>query len=212
MCTFHFVNLTGGVPDSSWATADYAQVETAADAFWEAIRGYYLPSTILIRYRWHRAGPAWEGNPAPYNPSQRDTARSVAGNATATNMQLPPQVALSVTERNDQASRRWGRFYLPAPVAASTTLDSQGRVVQQLNDGVQAAAITFYNACRTGNQLIPVVYSRPAPERTRADGTTLPARGAEAHSVDTIQVDNLWDVMRSRRYSGPTYRKSSGVT
>jgi hypothetical protein len=74
-----------------------------------------------------------------------------------------------------------------------------------------AAGVTFYNACRTAS-LIPVVFSIQKPERDKAGGGTLPAVGAVAYEVVSLQMDDLFDVIRSRRYASAVNKPRTALT
>jgi hypothetical protein len=208
ICTFHFLNLTAGSPDAPWIDADYAQVESAFDTFWTTAKTLYRSETKLSQYVWRADGPAYKPFGASLSPTLRATARSVAGTeASAGGSILPPQCAISVTEVTDakftahgvgvpgdapgtgrtQIRNRWGRFYLPAP---STIMLNDGRLQSGQITSIATAAQTFYNACVTAGN-IPVMYS--------------PTTG-HAWSVTALHIDDIIDVIRSRRYVTPTTR------
>ncbi|HVJ22527.1 MAG TPA: hypothetical protein VM756_01175, partial [Burkholderiales bacterium] len=56
-----------------------------------------------------------------------------------------------------------------------------------------------------------VVYSPAKPERPKKPSGTLPATVARALTVDTIQVDDIPDVIRSRRFNKTLLRVQRGV-
>jgi hypothetical protein len=212
ICTFHFLNLTAGSPDATWVDADYAQVESAFDTLWTALRGYYGVETKLSSYTWRADGPAYRPFGTSLAPTLRATARSVAGTNTVSPRPLPPQCSMSVTEVTDakftvtgvgvegsgpggrtQIRNRWGRFYLPAMEAGQTTVD--GRFIASVCDAVAAAVQTFYNACVSAGN-VPVMYS--------------PKLG-HAWSVTNVHVDDIVDVIRSRRYVTPMTRAAHAI-
>jgi hypothetical protein len=205
MVTMHFLNSTGGVPDASWTTADYESVETKLDALWTALKGMYSSSgsVTLAGYTWRADGPAFKPFGASLSPTLRITNRSVAG--LDPGEQLPPQVAVSVTEVipstfvahnvegvGDQTRNRWGRFYLPAPVVS---MCDDGRPSTAFLTNVANAVQTFYNAC-VADDFIPVVYS--------------PTTG-HAWSIDEIHVDDVFDVIRSRRFRNTLSRNARAI-
>jgi hypothetical protein len=205
--TMHFLKAPGGTPTDSWADSDYTTLETALDAWWNAIKAKFMNTMTLTQYRWYASGPAWDITPAPYNPARRITERSVSGGQT-TGAALPPQVAVSVTHKT--ATRpTWGRFYLPA--MAVGVIASEGILDTTTTDLVASSTVTLFNAARAAN-LIPVVFTRARGEYTRKDGTVLPPKAASAHSIEAVQVDNLFDVIRSRRWETTTYRKVTVLT
>ena len=208
VCTFDFVNLTGGVPDATWTTADYAQVETAWNTFWSNMVSSYSASLKCKELRWYANGPAFKPHGTTSAPLLRLTPVNVPG--TASGGMLPPQIALTVTEvtaahytvppehgHPGQLRHRWGRWYMPSPAinAAAGTGSQDGRPASALASSLSSNAKTFYNACRGGNNLIPVVYS--------------PTTG-NAYSVDSLHVDDIWDVIRRRRFDTPTTRNDTG--
>jgi hypothetical protein len=111
-------------------------------------------------------------------------AIDVAG--TATSAALPPQVSCSVTWKTEKR-KQWGRFYIPGLTAA--TLQGNGYLQDALCDEIALAAkgLTF----RGGTGAALVVFSRI--HWNHLDPTE-------------VQVDNVLDVIRRRRFSRPTYR------
>lgn len=207
VATFHFLKLDGaGNPTITWVDADYTALETALDTWWTALKPAFYSTIALGQYRWYASGPDWDVTPAPYNPARRITERNVAG--TDATGSFPPQVAMSVTEKT--ASRpTWGRFYLPAPGQNINAVE--GLIATATVDTIVAATVAMYNTARAANK-IPVVFTRARGEYTRKDGTVLPPKAASAHSVDSIQMDNVFDVIRSRRWETVTYRKVTALT
>lgn len=213
MCTFHILNLTGGNPDATWTTTDYTTCETAADAMWTTIAADFATTTKLSSYTWRADGPAFKPFGTSLSPTLRITSRSVAGTGSSDTQQLPPQCAISVTEvtaahytaygvgvpghapgtGRTQLRNRWGRFYLPAPQVAAI---SAGRFTSAKCTAWSNAVKTFYNAL-TSAQFVPVMYS--------------PTTGS-AYSIDEVHVDDIVDVIRSRRYVTPTTRAANTIT
>lgn len=218
--TFHFLKTSGGAPGTYVDGTDLPAVETAFGTFWTACKTSYPTWVHLDQYRWYKDGPAFyelreDPPPAKYvplaigNPSIRVTEVDVAGTASAGDV-MPPQVAVSVTEKTS-ARVHWGRFYMPGGVAAFFA-DNDGRLdMSNVGTTFQGAAVTFYNSCRSAN-MTPVVFSIQKPERLTKKGATLPAVEAVAYGVTAIQVDNVLDVIRRRRYSAPTVRTSTNLT
>jgi hypothetical protein len=211
MCTFHFLQLTGGNPDPVWAAADYVSVENAFDLFWAAIRSSYPPELTLSSYTWRADGPAFKPKGALLSPTLRITPRSLAGTGVA-GAACPPQCAISVTEVTEahytaygvgvpgdepgtgrtQVRNRWGRFYLPpwAPVNLS-----DGRWSTAVCTLTSSSVKTMYNSCvAAGN--IPVMYS--------------PTTG-NAWNIIAVHVDDIVDVVRSRRYVQPITRAANDI-
>jgi hypothetical protein len=210
--THHFLNITSGNPDATWLTADYQQVESAFDAFWTSLKPSYSADTRLAEYRWYADGPDFKPFGETSSPMLRALTKNVAGTASAAITALPPQCAVSVTEetaarystvaregRPSQLRHRWGRFYLPAPGygALGGAAPNQGRLQPAFQTTVADAAQVFYNACRAGANLIPVMYS--------------PTTG-NAWSVDQLHVDDVFDVIRSHRFDTPISRAVRTLT
>lgn len=204
MCTFHLLNLTSGAPDATWTAGDYTACETLFDTFWGAIKAQYSLGTAFLGYRWSADGPAFKPHGSELSPTLRNTARSVLG-STDTEF-LPPQVAVSVTEVTaakytvddvegvgTQLRNRWGRFYLPAPIVAAAV---NGRLSSAAGTAIANAAQSLYNGLRAAD-FIPVMYS--------------PTTGS-SWSVDELHVDDIFDVIRSRRFVTPLTRNTRTLT
>jgi hypothetical protein len=206
MCTFHFLNVTADVPDASWTTSDYANVEGAATTFWNAIKDKYKAETKLAEFSWRADGPEFKPFGDSLSPTLRVTPVSLPGTHTATEM-LPPQCACTVTEVTEahytaygvgvpgkvpgtgrtQVRNRWGRFYLPAPAVQEV---GDGRWKNSMYVTVADAVKVFYDTL-IDLDLFPVMYS--------------PTTGV-AHSIVEIRVDDIVDVIRSRRFITPISR------
>jgi hypothetical protein len=201
--THHFAKVSGGNVVDTWDAADFIAAETAFGAFWTAMKAKYRDSVSLKQYRWYKAGP----QDVPPQAPVRIVDVNVAG-AKASGAQLPYQVAVSVTEKTTDP-KSWGRFYMPAPEAADS-IGPNGRLATIFHTLIADEADTMYEAWLSAG--IPaVVYSTAKPERQTAGGSTLPARAARALTVDQIQVDDIFDVIRSRRLSNPLLRNQRAV-
>lgn len=219
--TFHHLRLSGGSPSDAWGAADFDAVEAAFDAKWTTMKPWHRSNLSLAQYRWYKAGPAIE----PPQEPVRVVDRAVPGTAADASYPggIPPQVAVTVSEKT-ATRRHWGRYYWPQPaycksggLLANVTFSSGGRFASPLLTDLANAADTFYEACRTANVPV-VVYSQAKPVRQTAqekrDNVTpgsLAAQGALAITVDNIQVDDVPDVMRSRRFDAPTLRVQRAI-
>jgi hypothetical protein len=104
----------------------------------------------------------------------------------------PPQVACSVTERPTEGGRKhWGRFYLPGISVGA--LKSDGSLDGTYQAALASALNTMYDAWKTVDYY-PIVWSR----------ATIP--GPARIAVQKIQVDDILDVIRRRRYESVTSR------
>lgn len=218
VCTFHLLNLTAGEPDDTWTDADYASCESKFDSWFAApgLADFYKPETKLAEYVWRADGPAFKPFGASLSPTLRITTKSIPGTYAGTSAMCPPQCAASVTEvipahytaygvgvpgsvpgtGRTQVRNRWGRFYMPAP--AAQYLDD-GRWGNGFTDTIADKTKTLYEAL-VAAQFIPVVYS--------------PTTG-NSWGVGEIHVDDIVDVVRSRRFVTPqrrTPRTISGIS
>lgn len=183
--TIDFLNLTGGNPDDTWVDADFTTLEGHLDTFWGVCKAYAPAYTTLDQLRWYRIGLG-VGHP---NPPVRITDRNVSGTGTGSSM---PQQAVSVTEKTP-VRRAWGRMYLP--LNTYSMFDTSGRIASSVSGTIAAAAGTLYSAAAAA-EYVPVVYSR---------------KRSKTFSVESIQVDDLADVIRSRRWANPVTRSTASV-
>ncbi len=203
--TFHLLKLASGSPVATWDAANFTAARDRLLAFWAARNDYYTAKTVLVKTAFYRAGPGI----VPPQPPANSADHSLPGDGLATVEQMPPQVALSVTEKAG-AQKNWGRFYLPAMAAANA--NPFGRPDTNLLTDMADALETMYEGW-TADGTPAVVYLEALPERspTAADPRhqtkgTFPARGASATTVSDLQIDDVFDVIRSRRYDRPTLR------
>jgi hypothetical protein len=188
VCTLDFMNMTGGDPDDSWTSGDFATMEGLLDTFWTAVTAYQNSKCALTSYRWYRIGPAI----VKPNPAVRITAKTITG---AQSQVMPPQVAISVTEKT-AVRRAWGRFYIPGIAANTSTYDiASGRIASGAVAAIHAAALALYDGAAAAD-FLPVVYSRTK---------------SKVYGVEKIQVDDLFDVQRPRRWDRPLIRTVGDV-
>jgi hypothetical protein len=201
--THHFIKLSGGAPTDAWVAADFIAAEARLTTFWEVIDDYYDATTTLKQIRWYKAGPSIAPPQSPVRIVDPNNPGQTAGLD-----QLPPQVAMSVTEKTSDL-KSWGRFYLPAP-STGTLAQNKGRMGGTFQAVLADAADAMYEGFITDGTPA-VVYSAAKAARTTAGGTTLPAISARALGVLQIQVDDLFDVIRSRRWNEPLLRLQRDV-
>ena len=197
MTTHHFY-----CPDATWpdaAPANYETAETVMTQMWNTIKPYYTSYIKLREFRWYREDDL---NP-PWGPPARVTAVSLPG-TSAGDKNLPPQVAIAVTEytglqerQGGRTVRHWGRFYLPAPGATALELD--GRLGNNLQPVIANAVDTAYAG-------MIAAHLEPAVRITGWGGEALPQSGWAP--VKEIRVDNLFDTIRRRRYETVTLRET----
>lgn len=177
---FDIQNFTSGAPDDTWVEADFTYCEQEILRAFQAVIGDLPTPATLKELRWYRIGPGI----LPPNPAIRITPLNVAGTGSS---KLPPQVAMTVTLRTG-VQRSWGRMYLPLATQAMVRAD--GRIIDTAVDNVSSAFNTLVSNLAV-QDFLAVVFSK-----TRQ----------KAYSVEHIQVDNLWDVIRSRRYHAATHK------
>lgn len=194
--TFHLAKVSGGAVVDTWAGGDFTTLDAAFVTWWNSLKGLYSTNMTWDRLKVYKAGPAI----VPPQPPVYDADKSVAG--TDTNAGLPPQVAMSVTEIAG-SKRYWGRFYLPCPTFSA--MNSYSRIDTPEMTTIADATDVLYTTLKTA-ALEPVVYRAALPERETRAGATLPARAATAWTVEKIQIDDVFDVIRRRRYKYPTLR------
>jgi hypothetical protein len=180
---FDFMNLTGGNPDDTWTTGDYTTLEAALLSFWTTTKVYSDPKTQLREIRWHRAGV---GVPKP-NPAERTYVLTTMVPGTGTAGLQVPQVACSITFRT-AVRRSWGRTYLPFNGQQANT---QGRLSASTVDTIAGAANTLYGTAAAADFYLVV--------------TSLHL--SAALNVERVEVDDVLDIIRRRRWKHTTYRK-----
>jgi hypothetical protein len=194
--TLHLIKLSGGAPSADWLAADFTNLAAAIDAWWLAVKVSYPGGTTFKSIKAYKAGP----NVVAPQPPVYSADRAAIG--TSGGAPMPPQVALTVTEKAG-FKLNWGRFYMPAPSINNTT--AYGRPTSASLTTFADATDTMYESLKTNN--IPVVVYRAAlPIRDKRNGVELAARAASAVTVDEIQIDDVYDVIRSRRWKYPTLR------
>jgi hypothetical protein len=207
--TLHYIKASA--PNGPWDDAnDLPNIESTLNVFWTTIHDQFPAFMRSDQYRWYKDGPAFyelAGDGSRYIPKGGNAAVRVtevdspglAGNESM----MPPQIAMSLTLKTSMR-KSWGRFYLPAP--AVIACDYDGRIYQASVDKIANAALSLFGSNRAGGYY-PSVFSIQKPARLTHDGKlTLPAQDAIAYEVKSVQMDNLFDVIRRRRWDGPTYR------
>jgi hypothetical protein len=178
---FDFLNLTGGAPDDTWTDTDYANVFNGMEGWFAAIKSYVSDQYTLREMRVYRIGPGI----TPPNPPAKVYPVGIAGTSSST--ELSPQSALSLTLKTAER-KRWGRTYLPG--LTSALLTTHGVASSSAVDAIGGALDTSFSAL-ISDDFHPVVYS----PTTQA-----------ANMVEQVQVDNLIDVIRSRRWRNATHK------
>jgi hypothetical protein len=192
LTTLDLVNLTGGAIDNSWTTQDYSAVDTILTTLLNAY-SVYMAAMIHwkeIRYYVRSFNPL--SDPKPFPPAgapARVTPLNIAGQVVNPN---PGQLAITSTDRT-AFPRHWGRNYWPFPgqITVAPTTHIGTAVCSALADAIYNA----YGSLQSAG-FYPVVVMTQA--------NRVPSRGLV--SVSSIQVDDVFDVVRRRRISTTTNR------
>lgn len=173
------------ISESPIASNSYEAVEAKYDAFFAAITGVILGGVKVTGYRWSK----WRNDFSKTDPSLRFATRNIS--FTGSGSEMPPQVACAVTEETD-IRRRWGRFYLPF---LASSIFGSGRI----NSGVCTLIAES---------------TRDLLETIEGTWQHVTVSTLEPHVLPTrfVRVDNTPDVIRSRRWSGSTFRARETVT
>lgn len=180
---FDFLNLTNGQPDDTWTDADFVNLETDLGNWFNLIHGGMHPFITWREIRWYRIGPGVEKP----NPPVRVTPQNIPGSATlGVNA---PQIAMTITDRTG-VRLEWGRKYIPISANGWLTTTA-GRFTSSAVDTMVTATDALYTAA-AGQDFLPVVYG---PTRQKA------------YSIESVQVDDVVDVVRRRRWESPGYKR-----
>jgi hypothetical protein len=178
-----FLNMTAGAPDDTWTTSDFTTLEGIIGTWWTALKPRVVSSCVLKELRWYRVG----AGVVPPNPPVRITPIGTAG--TGGTQPMPPQVSCSISFHVGPR-RSWGRTYLPH-LTAGELATTGGLLNNTAVDGIANATNTMVTSAAAADFVL-VVYAA--------------ARGLLA--VEQIAVDNIYDIIRRRRWEHPTYRKA----
>jgi hypothetical protein len=191
--TLDLSNITGGGLDSTWTSADYTTCDgilTTLVNAWGGLCDDHVHSRE-IRYYKRLFNPY--SNPKPFAPSgPPEHVLPLVVNGTQPQA-MPHQVAFTHTEKTT-FPKHWGRSYWPAFAAGSIV--AGGLVSNTVVDSWCTAVHTAYAALGAA-EFFPTVPT------TQVDH--VPMR--MLLGVTSVQVDNVADVIRSRRRHTTTYRK-----
>jgi len=191
--TLDIVNITGGNVDSSWTSADTTAVQVLLDPFMAS-----WATRMSNDYRW-RETRFYKRSFNPYTldePFVRSgppqVVYPVTHPGTGTEFQAP-QVAVTTTDRTPYP-RHWGRNYWPHPRASLT---SSGGYMAAGNVDSWCTAVHGLYSNLMAAEFFPVVVVTQMDKQ--------PLRGLL--TVSSVQMDNVFDVVRRRRSARTTYRK-----
>lgn len=180
--TMHIRQVVAAAPDLLPVT-DEGRSDFAGrfSSFWQSWDQYVSSKVVFRELRFYDVADlpgGLMGDPVKIHPFDAP--------GTSSSPALPPQDALSVTFRT-QHRLQWGRFYLPGLTAIQ--MDPTGRPLRALCDEIATATHILTNRSGTGAAL--TVFSR---------------KKWSHEDPQLIQVDDVMDVIRRRRFSSATYR------
>lgn len=185
----YWVHTDAGNYGATWDSGDRAAVTALLKAFWATMKLSYGNTTTLDSIRHYDVEI---GVPPPHPVKQVDSV-AVAGTLGGS-FALPPQVASTVTLRTP-SRRHWGRFYMPAPsytMLDGTNNSKAGRFSQTFVDGLANAVGAMFESAIADGTVAPAVYTPSA---------------AGFLAVLAVEVDDVPDVQRRRRFATTGYRK-----
>jgi hypothetical protein len=182
--TCHIREVVAGAPDVIPIT-DQGRTDFVnnVSSWWAAIEGHISSNVVFRELRFYDvpSSPGVDmGPPVKVQP--------FGAPGTSVSNSMPPQCAISVTLKTDKR-RTWGRMYLPN--VTFPMLDSKGRLVQTV--ATELCTAWHFLTTRAGTGAALCVFSRK--EWTH-------------HDPQQIQVDDIVDVIRSRRYSAAHFRQT----
>jgi hypothetical protein len=183
--TCHIRQVVAGAPDLLPVTDEGRDnFKGRIVNWWDEVQSFVAQQITFREARFYDV-PAAPGTPM----GDPVTILAVDGPGTGSSGPLPPQIAVSVTYKTDKRLT-WGRHYLPGPTRAM--LDNSGRLEATAATGILNASKLLTSRSGTGAAL--TIFSRK--EWTH-------------HDPQTIQVDDIFDVIRSRRYEMPLFRQTA---
>lgn len=186
--TMHFRGAEGLLPDSV-IDMDDGRRSTAVgkiDEYLSALAPLFPTDVFWERVDWFNVKPDGTPGGARIDSYPLSVGGSAVGGA------LPPQIAVSVTLKT-AVRKNWGRWYLPS--IATSRITNKGRLDQTY--GQLVADQTLDLAARAPDSTTVLTVWSPT-ERTR-------------HDPQTVQVDDIMDVIRSRRYGAALFKLGGAV-
>lgn len=211
---FHILDTTWPDAGTTGLTHNYAQMETDFTTFWNSLvtNGIVGTGADIEQYRWYRE----DDGELPWGEPSRVTTPTAPNEGA--NICLPPQCAQTVTEITE-SRRHWGRFYIPG--ISRAILNTDGSMSSAAVAQIAAAAKTLYDSWNTrGVQclvlgsvkstynlaLLPGTSRLGAAFEKKLFGDTTQSRIYVGYPVTKVQVDDIIDVQRRRRFNSPLVR------
>lgn len=171
--------------------AEATAIMTAFNTFWLAIDDRIANNVRL------REGRFYDGYNGDGSPGEVDFIIPSTLPGLSVAAMLPPQCACAITERTGQR-RSWGRWYLPG--LSTEVLSDDGRILGGIVTQFANAARDLYNAWAT-SVYQPIVWTKIPNVAPRVQ-----------LEVDEIQVDDVVDIIRRRRWDTVINRTRHAVT
>jgi hypothetical protein len=180
--TMHCRGVQAALPDSLFPLDDAGRdnFKTKLDTFFAYWASHSSPDYKITDYKFYALPDALG---TPMGDPTKHYVVSIPG---AAGPGPPPQVATSITFKTDKR-KQWGRFYLPG--ISSSYYDSHGRMGASTCAALASQAHGLTS--RSGNGGCLTVWSRTQWTH---------------HDPQVIQVDDIPDVIRSRRFSAAITR------
>lgn len=183
--TFDILNITGGLPDSTWTTTDFTNCETQLDSFFSGLVSNWHGYLNLTEYKWYvrEFAPLTSAKPfLPHGPPVRITPKTFNGTSTT---YAEAQQCLTFTKRTAW-SKHWGRNYIPWGGGSQVIVG--GRLSATITNSVATAYGALLSALAAADfqVVVPSVQIDKSPSR-------------QLLTVSSIQVDDILDVQRRRR-------------
>lgn len=200
---------------NTWSDAERIEAADALDDFYVAVQLYRHPSVALREIR------CYDGYNGDGTPGAVDKVILINRPGTGSGDMLPPQCACAVTEKTD-SRRHWGRFYMPGLSEGNNQAD--GTLLASAVDAIADAAKVLYDRWSNPPDEGAVVWSRitaesdfnivappfPFPSWLYPDPpVTELVIGARA--VQQVQVDDIVDIIRRRRWQQSLNRQVRNV-
>ena len=183
--TNHWRHMVPASPDT--VDMDHGDRDTATTALktmWTALQAYAHAGVKFKAVRWYQVPDA-----APHKPVFLEEIAFTPIPGTGGSC-APPQNAVSVTFKTDQR-KTWGRFYLPCN--SNGIYNTDGTIKNAIVDAINAAVLPLTDRGGVVAKPTLTVWSRV---------------GGTHHDPQFVQVDNNPDIVRRRRFSLTTYKKS----
>jgi hypothetical protein len=150
-----------------------------------------VATAISNKYRWRSCRYYDVPDAAPHKPVFIEEILAPASFTMGATQTNASQISCSVTFRTD-TRRQWGRFYLPG-LSQAFLVDTTGRIGSSQVD-------TICNAARALTDRSNTSLAHPTlTVWSKVQGTR--------HDPQYVEVDDVPDVIRSRRLNFPVYKK-----